>query len=149
MSQWMLIWIGVIVSLVGGAIACALFDKFAGTGQGASQPGAPGRIPPWVAGTVERIFFTLLVAFDVSGYPIAMIAWLIAKLAAARIDRGTAYRIPGSLTLLNGLISMTFALIGGVVMQYAMSPDDDSIDEHASFSMIVPARETYLSLLAA
>jgi hypothetical protein len=40
------------------------------------------RIPPDLTGTLERILFTLLIAFDISGTATAMIAWTGAKMLA-------------------------------------------------------------------
>ena len=152
MSQWTLIWIGAITSLAGGAIACALFDKVVRTWLGAPKPGTPRqRMPSWLAGTIERIFFTILVTFDVSGYAPAMILWLLVKMAVTWTGRGTArddseeeakrandYRVSSSITLLNGLVSMIFALVGGLIIQYALEPADDEPDNHATFSMSIP-----------
>ena len=39
--------------------------------------------PPWITGSVERVFFACLVAVDASGYAPAMVAWLALKLAAS------------------------------------------------------------------
>ncbi len=152
MSQWTLIGAGVFTSLGLGALGCFLFDKWVRAWLGAPKPEAPRRrVPSWFTGTIERIFFTLLVAFDISGFPIAMIAWLAVKMAVTWSDRGTArndseeeakradgYRISSSITLLNGLVSMTFALIGGLIIQYAISLDDDYPDERASISLAIP-----------
>ena len=154
MSQWTLLGLGAITSLLGGALACFVFDRLVRRWLGAPNPDAPRRrVPPWFTGTIERIFFTTLVVFDVSGYPVAMIVWLAAKMAATWTGRGTPrndseeeeakrandYRISSSITLMNGLVSMTFALIGGLIMHYALAPDDDSTDEQASFSLTIPA----------
>src|SRR5579862_495308 len=152
MSQWTLLSIGAITSLGGGALACLLFDRLVRRWLGAPKPDAPRRrVPSWFTGTIERVFFTTLVALDVAGYPIAMIVWLAAKMAATWTGRGTPrsdseeevkrandYRSSSSITLLNGLVSMTFALIGGLIMQYALEPDDDSANEQASFTLTVP-----------
>ena len=68
---------------------------------------------------LERGFFTIIVAFNVSGAAIAMISWIIVKMATnwhiiARsekpLDRGVALS-----SLLGSMISMSFALIGGLV----------------------------------
>lgn len=157
MSQWTLIWIGVATSLVGGAIGCSLFDKLVRRWLGAPKPEAPRRrMPAWLTGMIERIFFTILVTFDVSGYPIAMIVWLVAKMAATWTGRGTPrddseeevkrahdYRISSSITLMNGLVSMIFALIGGLIMQYALSPaDDDLPDDRASIELRLVERSS-------
>jgi len=154
MSQWTQLGFGAITSLLGGALACFLFDKLVRRWLGAPKPDAPRRrVPSWFTGTIERIFFTTLVAFDVAGYPVAMIVWLAAKMAATWTGRGTPrndteeeakqandYRISSSITLVNGLVSMMFALIGGLIMQYALAPDDDDSNEQASIHLTIPAQ---------
>lgn len=73
----------------------------------------------WLIGVLERGFFTIIVAFNVSGAAIAMISWIIVKMATnwhiiARsgkpLERGVALSL-----LLGSMISMSFALIGGLV----------------------------------
>jgi hypothetical protein len=157
MSQWTLLGIGAITSLGVGALACFLFDKFARAWLDAPEPDTPRlRVPGWLTGTIERIFFTTLVAFDISGYPTAMIGWLVAKMAVTWTGRGTPktdaeadanraddYRISNLITLLNGLVSMTFALIGGLIIQYALSPEESS-DQRASFTSTAPAERSHI-----
>jgi hypothetical protein len=80
--------------------------------------------PPWLTGMVERFFFTLVVAFDVSGAATAMVGWMGAKLAAnwnrpdlqgqTDEEKVTQARFAFS-ALLAGALSMTFALIGGLI----------------------------------
>jgi hypothetical protein len=153
MSDWTLLGLGAIASLGGGALACLLFDKVVRAWLHAPRPDMPRlRVPSWFTGTLERIFFTALVAFDVAGYPTAMIAWLVAKMAVTWTGRGAArndseeevkrasdYRLSSMITLLNGLVSMTFALAGGLIMQYALSPVEDNPDERASIILKNPA----------
>src|SRR3989442_1456443 len=38
-------------------------------------------VPPWLTGIIERLFFTVAVAFDLSGVATAMMAWMAIKLA--------------------------------------------------------------------
>ena len=68
---------------------------------------------------VERTFFTVAVATELSGVTTAMIAWLALKFAtnwnfagmgAPAATRGFAFS-----ALLAGLVSMLFATIGGLV----------------------------------
>ena len=42
----------------------------------------PGEVEGSVLGYTERIFFTILVSFDVSGYASAMMTWIAAKMVA-------------------------------------------------------------------
>jgi hypothetical protein len=81
------------------------------------------RIPAAITGYVERLFFSLLVAFDVSGTPPAMIGWIAAKMLA-HWNSPQAGR-PGMsavemrnrrfVALLSGLVSLSIALVGGVI----------------------------------
>ena len=156
MSQWTQLGLGAIASLGGGALACFLFDKLVRAWLHVPKPDTPSlRVPSWFTGTIERVFFTALVAFDVSGYPTAMIAWLVAKMAVTWTGRGTTrndseeeakrandYRISSMITLLNGLVSMTFALIGGLITQYALSPEEENPDERASIILEIPSAQT-------
>jgi len=72
---------------------------------------------PTLTGIIERIFFTIIVAFNVSGGAVAMIAWIGAKMAinwnrlsgenpVARAFAMTAFQA--------GIVSLFFALIGGL-----------------------------------
>lgn len=80
------------------------------------------QVRPLVTGTAERLFFTLVVAFDVSGAAIAMVAWIALKMVASREDRirraeregrtPLAFEFAG---LLGNLSSMFFALVGGLI----------------------------------
>jgi hypothetical protein len=82
-------------------------------------------VPAWFTGAAERLFFTVLVAFHMSGVTVAMIAWIAAKLDAnwnrssldePKYDRDTIRRARGSFSiLLAGLVSMLFALLGGLI----------------------------------
>ena len=82
--------------------------------------------PAWLTGLVERLFFTIIVAVDLSGIAIAMLAWLGLKLAInwnrLGIDLGVEHSEIlrarfGFSAALAGLVSMIFALIGGLICQ--------------------------------
>lgn len=87
-------------------------------------------IPGSVTGFIERFFFTLLVAFDVSGTGVAMMGWISVKMASgwntrARSDGEEWAKAVGKsfIALLAGLVSMTFALIGGLVIrEFGLDP---------------------------
>lgn len=88
-------------------------------GEKPSLPEPLKRVPPWLTGGLERLFFTLLVAFDVSGTPTAMIGWLALKLATNwnRPDyedkvKARSFAFSG---LVAGLLSMFLALLGGQI----------------------------------
>lgn len=80
------------------------------------------RIPSWAAGLIERLFFTLAVAFDVSGSATAMMAWIAIKMAAHWNLLGKP-DAPGALSIaLGGLVSMFFALTGGAICRGLIRP---------------------------
>jgi len=66
-----------------------------------------------VTGIIERVFFTVVVAFDVSGTATAMMGWIAIKMAAVwNVSQPRAATI---FTALGGLMSMFFALTGGLI----------------------------------
>lgn len=77
------------------------------------------RVPPWLTGATERLFFTLLIGLGVEGITGPMIGWLALKLATNWNhpdwkDKPNARTFALS-ALLAGLISMLFAYIGGLL----------------------------------
>ena len=73
-------------------------------------------------GTIERLFFTLLVGFEMSGIPTVMVAWIIFKVAPdwERLKKETMaeeLKGPAFVRLLGNVISMIFALVGGLICQ--------------------------------
>ena len=88
-----------------------------------SVSGEPGPgLPASVLGIGERAFFTLVIAFNIAGAPIAMIGWIALKMgtgwqqlvAAAKEDRGLLTRQAFGALFVN-LWSMGFALFGGLI----------------------------------
>ena len=79
----------------------------------------PLDIPAWLIGTIERIFFTILVAFNVSATAAAMMAWITIKMVSDwhRIkERNEIFiRSMAFSSLLGNIISMFFALVGGLI----------------------------------
>ena len=84
-----------------------------------------GKVPPWLTGGVERFFFTLLIALNLPNVDTvtAMLGWMALKMAThwhrpddttdpsdPEVSRRKDYAFSA---LLAGLMSMTFALIGG------------------------------------
>lgn len=119
--------LGHAVALIGGGIGTPLALNVIRKQQGITEApelpkGAPRPVPGWLTGLIERLLFTWLVALSVSGTAVAMIAWLSIKLAAGwnrpegemsvAIWRGKA-----SSALLAGVVSMLFALAGGILCQ--------------------------------
>ena len=82
-------------------------------------------VPGRLTGITERLFFTVIIAFQVSGAAVAMMAWLGAKMAA-NWNRQVAEtqgdpvenvrRRRGAIAaLVTGLVSMLFAAVGGLI----------------------------------
>lgn len=84
-------------------------------------------VPGWFLGFVERTFFGTLVAFEVSATAAGMLTWLLIKMATdwhKMIDAGSKNG-PRSLafgSLIAGMISLFFALIGGLMCRGALNP---------------------------
>ena len=85
------------------------------------------QVPPLITGTAERLFFTLIVAFGVSGAAVAMVAWIALKMVASGSDRiRRAAEVNAELLafefagLLGNLSSMFFALVGGLICRVAL-----------------------------
>jgi len=80
---------------------------------------APLDVPPWLVGITERTFFVILVAFDLSATAVAMIAWITVKMLCnwniLSGDKSITVRSSAFSALLGNLVSMLFALIGGLI----------------------------------
>ncbi|MBC8179520.1 hypothetical protein H8E88_00190 [candidate division KSB1 bacterium] len=77
-----------------------------------------------IVGTIERLFFTLVVAYEVTGAAVAMVGWVTVKATiiwVGKVDKqhGQAFALR---SVLCGLASMLFALIGGVIIQQGLKP---------------------------
>jgi hypothetical protein len=75
-------------------------------------------VPNWLIGLSERLFFTVLIAFDISGTAIAMIAWITVKVIPnweLYVKHGTSNKPLVWSSLLASLCSLFFALIGGLI----------------------------------
>lgn len=91
----------------------SLPEKPAGGGTGKPVPG-------WLTGIIERLFFMIVVAVNVAAAPSAMIGWLALKLAT-NWNHPDWKDTPDARThafcaLLAGLISMMFAMAGGLLI---------------------------------
>lgn len=78
------------------------------------------KIMAFWTGTLERLFFTLLVAFETSGVPAVMVAWIIFKVAPdwdklKKETTGEDQKGPAFTRLLGNVLSMLFALVGGLI----------------------------------
>lgn len=83
-------------------------------------------VPPWLTGMMERAFFTVIVALDISGAAIAMIGWLTLKMVT-NWNRSGGYRDIKQVrlafsALMAGLLSMLFAVVGGVICRGSPVP---------------------------
>ncbi len=112
MSIWSWLF-GLIVSLGIGSYATPKFLDWLREGKAEARPDV---VPRWITGMLERGFFTVAIAFNVPGSAIAMMAWLGAKMAA-NWSRQTQDPLVGVSALLSGLLSMFFALIGGLIVR--------------------------------
>jgi hypothetical protein len=86
---------------------------------------AAGDIPSWLVGLIERTFFTVLVAFNVSATSVAMIAWVAVKMVyhwniVWRERETITIRSLALSSLLGNIVSMLFALIGGLICRGSM-----------------------------
>jgi hypothetical protein len=76
-----------------------------------------------IFGTVERLFFTLAVAFSVGGATVAMMAWLAVKMGAnwGRVkEDDESIRLWSLCSALGGLFAMLLSLIGGIIIKKAL-----------------------------
>jgi len=76
-------------------------------------------IPGWLTGLIERLFFTILVASNISGTGTAMVGWITVKMFQKWHGEHKNYSL---LRLLSGMVSMLFALIGGLLIRYWANP---------------------------
>ncbi len=75
-------------------------------------------IYPVLIGLIERTFFAVLVAFHVSGAASALVLWMIVKMTTGwnRVQKGgTAYRMLAFTGLICSVVSLFFAVVGGLV----------------------------------
>ena len=124
-KNWIL---GLIFSTIGGFLGTFLF--LCTLKKAISLPDKPNpekkRVPAWLTGVVERLFFSLLIGLNIAGTPPAMVGWIALKLATnwnsdewKNLSRRRAFAFSA---LLAGLISMVFAIIGGSICQGKLWP---------------------------
>ena len=118
--------IGFALSLLGGGLVVWLFLLISRklTGLGDKPQLGSRRVPPWLTGVVERLFFTTLVGLGVQGAAPAAIGWLALKLATNWNhpdwkDKPEA-RSHALLALLAGLLSLLIAVVGGLIASNAI-----------------------------
>ncbi len=119
MVRWL---IGLGVALVVGGIVTWIFlaaiRRYLGTYKPA--PDVKG-VPAWLTGVIERLFFALVIAFNITGAAIAMIGWLTLKMVTNWNRPGPEQdrvRIVNAFAaLLAGIVSMLFAMVGGLIIR--------------------------------
>jgi hypothetical protein len=125
--HFILVWaVGLIVSLLGGHFVTGWFvdrlrDKYSIEIPSDVKDAEKQKkgIPAKLTGPVERFFFTILVAYDVSGTAIAMIGWITVKMyQKLNKNENKSYAFS---RLLGGLVSMLFALICGRAIRFFTS----------------------------
>ena len=110
--------IGLAVSLVLGWPITEGFLYGLRKARGFEKPAEEKSVPPWLTGIIERLFFTIAVAYNVGGSITAMILWIAIKLGAnwgPDDGRASAFRFRIVSGALGGLVSMLFALVGGLI----------------------------------
>ena len=138
-ARWAL---GLLVSLAGGHVAAWGVLKLWRSGIEDKFPEIPG-VPNYVIGLGERFFFTVVIANAGASAAVAMMVWLTVKMAAnwnrpwsgggqqggqpppqeearrtaaSEAEREVSKQIRRAMaSLFAGLVSMTFALIGGLI----------------------------------
>jgi len=118
-------WIvGFIISLGAGQLGVSILLWWVRRHLGEENDPLPGNsiirdVPPQLVGLVERLFFTLIVAFNVSGAAVCMAVWITVKMTSTwhrLLRENNPWAGPFALSsLLGNLVSMLFALIGGLV----------------------------------
>ena len=110
--------IGLLLSLVGGWIVCGTFMMVLRKISGITKRTDIKTVPPALTGLVERLFFSILVAVQLPGVAPAMIAWIALKMASNwnRDNEDPNGRFHRFAALLTGIISMLFALWGGLII---------------------------------
>lgn len=116
MKYWI---IGLTFSVFVGWFVTWLFLELLRKAMGLGKKPKPGGVPSWLTGIIERLFFTVLVAFNVAGIAAAMIGWIALKLATNWNQdywkKTSSARLFGFSALLAGLVSMLFAFLGGLI----------------------------------
>ena len=75
-------WSGILFALIVGAVITPTFQQLVDRYARLAPQAGDNRIPPSLTGHLERFFFTIVVAFDVSGAVPGMMTWIVAKMAA-------------------------------------------------------------------
>lgn len=109
--------IGLLVSLALGGLVTGWFLGRLRSYLKIARP-AGRDVPNWLIGLSERAFFTVVVAFGVSGAAFAMIGWITLKIVPnweLYVKHGATHKALAWSSILASLCSMFFALIGGLI----------------------------------
>lgn len=112
-------WItGLFFVLVIGNLFTKLFLKIIREKIGYKKPDYIA-VPPLVLGVIEGVFFTVAVAYELSGVVVAMIGWIGVKMAAHWGTKSeqdvTNIEAVRFTALLGSMVSLLFAMIGGLI----------------------------------
>jgi hypothetical protein len=110
---------GFFVSLVFGGIVTQYYARRIRKLIGDEDPHYRISIPISL-GVAENLFFTIGVAFDLSGVIVGMVTWMAAKMAAHWGKESQEYRVTNIETvrftvLMGTMISLLFSMIGGLI----------------------------------
>lgn len=110
---------GLSVALVLGGIVTQIYARRARKLVGDQDPHFKISIPISL-GIAENLFFTLGVAFELSGVMVAMVTWMAAKMAAhwgrESVERRITHIGTIRFTVLMGtMVSLLFSMIGGLI----------------------------------
>ena len=111
--------VGLFVSLVFGGIVTLYYARRVMKLIGDEDPNYRILIPLSI-GVVESLFFTIGVAFNLSGVMIGMVAWMGAKMAAHWGKESQEHQVSNIVTvrflvLVGTMLSLLFAMIGGLI----------------------------------
>ncbi len=113
-------WVfGLLVALVFGGIVTQFYARKVRKIVGDEDPHYRISIPI-ALGVAENLFFTMGVAFDLSGVMVAMVTWMAAKMAAHWGKNSQENRIKNIgtvrfMVLMGTMISLLFSMIGGLI----------------------------------
>jgi hypothetical protein len=116
-------WIvGLFVALAVGGVVTGWFLGSLRSYLNIARPS--GRdVPNWLIGVSERLFFAVIIAFNISGAAVAMMVWIVLKIIPnweLHVKLGTANKPLTWSSILASLCSMLFALLGGLIMRGAI-----------------------------
>jgi hypothetical protein len=119
--------VGLMFAVVVGAAAIPFLKQLVELSAGLDAGDRGKRVPAWLTGLVERVFFSLIVAYDISGAAPGMMAWIGLKMAAnwnsAEARLGDGKSEPSDRDILNrrftalitSALAMGIAMIGGLI----------------------------------